>query len=178
LLLSGQKVRKDHPVPVLCGELDELSCCLGLARASVTAVVDQWGLPRELREALLKVRGLLTSVQHDLLAAGAAISAGTWTWTEAPEALGRLDRFCDWAHAETSAPLGFVLPGSCLAEAHLHLARAVSRRAERSAQGLLEAGLLPGGELLGAYLNRLSSALFGAARVAEQQAGSLEGVPR
>jgi cob(I)alamin adenosyltransferase len=60
------------------------------------------------------------------------------------------------------APLGsFILPGGSALAAHLHVARAAVRRAERSAvaaTGLSSQAL--------AYLNRLSDHLFTMARVA------------
>ncbi len=178
VLLSGRRVRKDDALAALCGEFDELSCSLGVARATLSAVLEQWGLPREAREALLTVRAFLVTVQRDLLAGGAAVSAEAWTWDSAAEALARLDDFCAWTHAHTSNAGGFVLPGACASEAQLHVCRALCRRVERSAHGVLAANRLPGGEALGAYLNRLSLALYGAARVAEEQLGNREVVPR
>ena len=52
----------------------------------------------------------------------------------------------------------FILPGGCPAGAQLHLARAVSRRAERAVVGL---GSYPSAVV---FLNRLSDFLFVAAR--------------
>lgn len=55
----------------------------------------------------------------------------------------------------------FVLPGGCKAGAALHLARAVSRRAERSVDGAAKIYKIDSNVI--AYLNRLSSYLFAAA---------------
>ncbi len=68
------------------------------------------------------------------------------------------------------APLrSFVLPGGTALAAHLHLARTVSRRAER------EVVALAGAEEItphaATYLNRLSDWLFVAARAANDGSG-------
>jgi cob(I)alamin adenosyltransferase len=71
------------------------------------------------------------------------------------------------------APLeSFILPGGSETVAALHLARAIVRRAERSAVALNEAEkLIP--KVL-AYLNRLSDHLFVAARfVAAREGGEV-----
>jgi cob(I)alamin adenosyltransferase len=66
----------------------------------------------------------------------------------------------------------FILPGGSPAIAALHLARAIVRRAERSAVALHEAEPLNPSAL--AYLNRLSDHLFVAARhVAAEGGGDL-----
>ena len=60
----------------------------------------------------------------------------------------------------------FVLPGGSTAAAHLHVARTVVRRAERttwSALDMYHGGMNP---LTATYLNRLSDLLFILARVA------------
>ena len=57
----------------------------------------------------------------------------------------------------------FILPGGTQAAAALHLARTVSRRAERDAVRLMESGEPVSGPAM-RYLNRLSDHLFVAAR--------------
>ena len=57
----------------------------------------------------------------------------------------------------------FILPGGSALASHLHLARTVSRRAERDAIRLVESGAAVTPEAM-RYLNRLSDHLFVAAR--------------
>ena len=57
-----------------------------------------------------------------------------------------------------------MLPGGGLTAGHLHVARAVCRRAERGTVALVEEGELEGE--VAKYLNRLSDYLFTVARVA------------
>ena len=63
---------------------------------------------------------------------------------------------------ELSSELGplenFILPGGALGAAHLHVARTVCRRAERSLVALAREEAV--GEWTLRYLNRLSDALF------------------
>jgi cob(I)alamin adenosyltransferase len=63
----------------------------------------------------------------------------------------------------------FILPGGAPAAAHLHLARAVCRRVERAVVHLAAKESV--GEHAVAYLNRLSDALFVAARHANRLLG-------
>ena len=70
----------------------------------------------------------------------------------------RLEREIDLMNA-TLAPLdSFILPGGTTAAAHLHLARTVTRRAERLVSEL--AGAEPVNPEALKYLNRLSDHLF------------------
>ena len=81
----------------------------------------------------------------------------------------RLERWCDEVNAELPSLTSFVLPAGSPAAAALHHARAVCRRAERSAVALADAEEV-GPEAL-AYLNRLSDLLFILARAANAGAG-------
>ncbi len=77
--------------------------------------------------------------------------------------IDRLEREID-AMNETLEPLrSFILPGGSGGAAHLHLARAVVRRAERSAVAAARAVRL--NPLALTYLNRLSDHLFVLARL-------------
>jgi cob(I)alamin adenosyltransferase len=78
---------------------------------------------------------------------------------------------------ESLAPLNsFILPGGSVAASALHVARAVSRRAERSLVAL--ADVEPVNPQALAYLNRLSDFLFVAARwVNDRGAGDVLWVP-
>jgi cob(I)alamin adenosyltransferase len=85
--------------------------------------------------------------------------------------VGALDREIEQVDAGLPKLRAFILPGGGVAAAHLHVARAICRRAEREAVRLAAAEVI-GGHLL-PYLNRLSLALFSMAR----QAALLSGAP-
>ncbi len=67
----------------------------------------------------------------------------------------------------------FILPGGTVGAAHLHIARTVSRRAERSTWAAID--MYHGGMnvLAANYLNRLSDLLFILSRVANKEVGDV-----
>jgi cob(I)alamin adenosyltransferase len=84
----------------------------------------------------------------------------------------RLEREIDALNGELEPLRSFVLPGGSQAASFLHLARTISRRAER----LIVALAARKGETVGApalrYINRLSDFLFVAARFANDKGRS------
>jgi cob(I)alamin adenosyltransferase len=86
--------------------------------------------------------------------------------------IDRLEREID-AMNEALEPLrSFILPGGGAGAAHLHLARTIVRRAERSAVAAARA--VPLNPLALTYLNRLSDHLFVLARlVASGEGGEI-----
>lgn len=148
-LLGRKRGRKDHPLIVARGELDELGSCLGLALSSFPAS-EESSAPRK---ALLRV-------QEELFRLGALLSArrARTNWTG--EATARLESEIDAMSAGLPPLNRFLLPGGSPPGAALHLARAVCRRAERALAGLGRNA--PVGAV--AYLNRLSDHLFVCAR--------------
>jgi cob(I)alamin adenosyltransferase len=146
-LVDGSRVSKAEPVMVAIGDVDEANSAIGVALAA---------LGRRDPAARLLV------IQNDLFDLGADIAtpdgiAGALRIV--PEQVARLEVEIDAMNAGLSPLTSFILPGGDPAAAALHLARAIVRRAERSA---VAAGGLNAPAL--AYLNRLSDWLFVAAR--------------
>ncbi|MEJ0027719.1 MAG: cob(I)yrinic acid a,c-diamide adenosyltransferase [Rhizomicrobium sp.] len=136
------------------GTVDEANCAVGLARLHTTGELD----------------AMLSRIQNDLFDLGADLCApedgrrGGERLRIAESQVERLEREID-AMNEGLAPLqSFVLPGGTAAAAHLHLARAIVRRAERLAVELAEAEKVSAVAIR--YLNRLSDHLFVASRFA------------
>ena len=77
--------------------------------------------------------------------------------------IDRLEREIDAMNDKLEPLRSFILPGGGGGSAHLHLARAIVRRAERSAVGA--AAEQPLNPLALRYLNRLSDHLFVLARL-------------
>ena len=136
------------------GTVDETNSAIGIARLHTQGEVD----------------AMLARIQNDLFDLGAALCAPE----DGRKAEGRLrisgaqverlEREID-AMNEKLAPLtSFVLPGGTALAAHLHLARAIARRAE-SAMVELSAKEQINPEAL-RYANRLSDHLFVMARTA------------
>lgn len=86
-----------------------------------------------------------------------------------PDQIERLEREIDRMNGDLEPLRSFILPGGGAAASHLHLARSVVRRAERSAvMAAKEAALNP---LALVYINRLSDHLFVMARWAAREEG-------
>jgi len=87
--------------------------------------------------------------------------------------ISRLETACD-AYNERLEPLrSFILPGGTKQAALLHMARTITRRAERSTWDAIETygdGVNP---LTATYLNRLSDLLFILARTANAERGDV-----
>jgi cob(I)alamin adenosyltransferase len=156
-LFSGEQVSKASARPSAYGDVDELGSILGLARAFLTD-------PTVCDEILL--------IQRELFVVGAELATapnGLARLTQrADEAfLTELDRRRDRLEAAVELPKGFVVPGGDdPGAAALDLARAVSRRCERRAVALQEAGEIDNPYLL-KWMNRLSDHLYLLARAAE-----------
>jgi cob(I)alamin adenosyltransferase len=157
--LLGARVGKDDPRVSALGALDEATSAIGLGRA---------------RAADARVREHLIATQRDLYRIMAEL-AFTPELRPASYALG--DDRVAWLEAETDAlgaaielPREFILPGESEAGAALDVARAVARRGEREVVALARSGHGVNPAIV-AYLNRLSSLLFIAARVEDAQAG-------
>jgi cob(I)alamin adenosyltransferase len=80
---------------------------------------------------------------------------------------------CDEYNARLEKLRSFILPGGTPGAAYLHVARTVTRRAERSAWAALEVHGESMNPLTAQYLNRLSDLLFVLARVANADRGDV-----
>lgn len=163
-LIGGARIAKDHARIAALGDVDEVNAALGLARALLAAHKPSAPLSQELE-----------SIQADLFELGAELAADPGK-PPAPRikdaAAKALEKSIDRMTAELPRLKSFILPGGSPAGAALHLARAVCRRAERSAIAL--AKVSPVRPELLVYLNRLSDFLFTLARLANLRAGNPE----
>ena len=161
---SGQRVRKDDPRIECVGSVDELSSFLGLARAWVEAQTQVAGTAGMV--------ACLRRIQRELYVLGAELARrdGQAEVGITVEHVVTLDREI----AETDAWLpklrAFILPGGGQVASHLHIARAVCRRADRQAVRLAATETL--GAQVVPYLNRLSLLLFSLARQAAHLLGA------
>lgn len=160
-LATGEAVAKDSLRISANGEIDEINALIGLILLHLKDDDD-----RSLTESL-------QNRQHDLFDLGADISTPlhvknlSWEPIRLRKAhLERLEKDLE-AFLEPLAPLtSFILPGGRAASAWLHLARTVTRRAERAIVRLdrEESGSVS--PLALKYLNRLSDYFFVMARFA------------
>jgi cob(I)alamin adenosyltransferase len=162
-LFGGGRVRKDHPRTSAYGDVDELNCAIGVARAA---------------EPVEMFDDLLDGMQRDLFAIGGRLATpepekvakAIAKAVIPPERVESFERVMDDAEAELPPLRAFVLPGGTPKAAAFHLARTVCRRAERSVVRLAREEDVPAEILV--YLNRLSDLLFTLARLANHRAGA------
>lgn len=153
-LVDGSRVAKDDSRMAAIGDVDEANSAIGIA---VTALGNA-------PEA-----AVLRRIQNDLFDLGADLATPIGAGEEPEWALRIVPGQVAWLEGEIDrlneglAPLdSFILPGGSLAAGHVHLARAIVRRAERAAVHAATANALNPQAL--AYLNRLSDLLFVLAR--------------
>jgi cob(I)alamin adenosyltransferase len=151
---DGSRLPK-HAIRVeAIGAVDEANAAIGVARlaAAESPAID----------------AMLARMQHDLFDLGAdlCVPEGTERATGALRIVGeqvdRLEREIDEINARLAPLNSFVLPGGTTLAAQLHVARTVTRRAERAATALAVAE--PVNAEAVKYLNRLSDHLFVLAR--------------
>lgn len=156
---------KNDPRLRAYADVDEANCFIGLTLATSTLDDD--------------IRALLVAVQNDLFDVGADLC--TPVVDNPPHEplrvtqvyVDRLEAWCDEFNERLEPLRSFILPGGSPAAAHLHVARTVVRRAERSTWAALDTyhgGMNP---LTATYLNRLSDLLFILSRVANLPAGDV-----
>jgi cob(I)alamin adenosyltransferase len=118
------------------------------------------------------VAQVLRAVQNDLFDVGADLCTPIVENPEYPPLrvtdayVQRLEVACDEFNARLAKLDSFILPGGTPAAAYLHVARTVTRRAERTTWALLERDAEATNPLTAKYLNRLSDLLFILSRVA------------
>ncbi len=153
---------KTDPRVAAYGDVDEANSQLGVLLSTT-----------ELPEAMVT---LLGRIQNELFDLGADLGNPLQeTYAHEPlritaDYVDRLEAACDAFGDPLPALRSFVLPGGTPAAAHLHVARTIVRRAERTAWTAVErfGSEAPGGVNLLAitYLNRLSDLLFILSRAA------------
>lgn len=136
------------------GEVDEANAAIGLARAAP----GQGAHPSD--AALARVQNDLFDVGADLAVPGDDDGKLRIQGAQA----ARLEHEIDGINRELAPLTSFVLPAGTEAAARLHLARTVTRRAERAVAALAASEPVNPGLLV--FLNRLSDLLFVMARAA------------
>jgi cob(I)alamin adenosyltransferase len=153
---DGTRVPKEHPRVEAYGSVDEASSAIGM----VLAVP---GLPTAITECLVEV-------QHELFDLGGELCIpGHHAITD--EHVTRLEHALDGFNEPLPPLKDFILPGGGVAASACHLARTITRRAERRVWELARTD--PVAPPVAQYLNRLSDLLFVVARVlARHESGS------
>ncbi|MGG7104454.1 cob(I)yrinic acid a,c-diamide adenosyltransferase [Rhodococcus sp. 24CO] len=157
-LSDFSRVSKNDPRLTAYADCDETNAAIGVALAL--------GNPPENLTAILR------QIQNDLFDAGADLSTPVVENPKYPPLrvtqayIDRLEGWCDELNDELAPLNSFILPGGTPLGALLHVARTVSRRAERAAWSAIDAHPEDTSVLPAKYLNRLSDLLFIMGRVA------------
>ena len=164
-LATGERVAKWNLRVESYGAVDETNSAIGVARLHAGGDPD--------------LDAMLGRIQNDLFDLGADLATPErdkplgWTPLRIVEAqVTRLESEIDQINAAIPPLNSFILPGGSALSAHLHVARTVSRRAERLVAQL---AATPGESVSApalAYANRLSDFLFVAARRANDNGAS------
>ena len=150
---DGTRLAKESVRIEAIGTVDELNSCIGVLLAE--------GL-----EEGVRIR--LENIQHDLFDLGGDLSIpGRVSMSEAQ--VSRLEKDLDEYNVTLATLKEFILPGGARTAALCHVARAVSRRAERSVVRISPTDTVTSFHIQ--YLNRLSDFLFVLCRVLNRQQG-------
>jgi cob(I)alamin adenosyltransferase len=166
-LFNGERRGKTDSFFTALGDVDEVNANVGLAREHCLDMSD--GVARA---ALISQ---LAHIQSRLLDVGSAVATPLDSSSSRKIAISQfgqehatqLEGWIDEMDDSLPALTTFILPSGGKAASHLHVARAVCRRAERSVVALedaVSAGVRQ-------YMNRLSDYLFTAARFASHKGG-------
>lgn len=166
---SGERRKKFDLRVEAYGTVDETNAAIGMARLSTGS----GGLADP---ALADIDAMLARIQNDLFDLGADLSTPPTDEDLGYEPLRivaaqvtRLEAEIDQLNADLSPLNSFVLPGGSPASAALHVARTISRRAERLCVELADAEPEKVSKDARQYLNRLSDFLFVASRWANDK---------
>jgi cob(I)alamin adenosyltransferase len=164
----GERIAKHDPRVEAYGTVDEANSVIGLARATIERTVKNDALRAHVDDMLKRIQNDLFDLGADLCTIDA--KPGEPALRVVPAQTERLESEIDAMNGELSPLNSFVLPGGSEAAAWLHLARTVSRRAERCMTALAaDQSVSP--EAI-KYINRLSDHLFVLARKLNDNGGS------
>jgi len=146
------------------GDVDEANSAIGVALLHVSQA--------DARAMLGAIQNELFDLGADLATPGDEFAPSEMTLRIVQAQIDRLEAEIDAMNGELEPLRSFILPGGGAGAAHLHLARTIVRKAERSAvAAAAEVALNP---LALVYLNRLSDHLFVLARrVAKAEGGDV-----
>ncbi len=156
---DGKRIAKSDILIQAIGAVDEANAAIGVARLTTTGAADD----------------ALRRIQNDLFDLGADLSVPPPVDEKAGDGetadeklrivdsqISRLEQEIENFNIALKPLESFILPGGVPAAAHLHLARTITRRAERQVAALMQNQDI--NPLILAYLNRLSDHLFVLAR--------------
>ena len=163
-LVDGSRVSKTEARLSAMGDVDEVNSAIGIAILHVTEA--------RARDMLGRIQNELFDLGADLATPGEDFAPTEMTLRIVQTQIDRLEREIDAMNVDLDTLRSFILPGAGGGSAYVHLARSISRRAER---GAVAAGVgVKLNPLALTYLNRLSDHLFVLARwLAKDEGGDI-----
>lgn len=157
-LYQGKTISKSSLRIDVIGSVDELNSIIGLVLAEVRG---KQGLRADALKKL-EIRNELVRVQNDLFEIGGALANPSSKVQKLSVRVTQFEKIIDKLENDLPPLSNFILPGGGRAGSYLHLARTVSRRAERRIVELNEQDRVQQEIII--YMNRLSDLLFMFAR--------------
>ena len=158
----GERVAKHDPRVEAYGTVDEANSVIGLARNAIARAASADSRMTEADAMLSRIQNDLFDLGADLCTPEGQAKRGEGALRMVASQVERLEREIDAMNAELSPLKSFILPGGSEAAAWLHLARTVTRRAERRMTRLAAEETINPEAIK--YVNRLSDHLFVLAR--------------
>lgn len=153
-LVDGSRVSKSDARLHAIGEIDEANCALGMAVQQLETDEGQDALVSDLR----RVQNDLFDLGADIATPGTSFEPSPMELRIIPEQVAWLEAAIDAANEQLPPLTSFILPGGSAAAAHMHMARAISRRAERALVSAAQSVSINPQAIQ--YVNRLSDYLF------------------
>lgn len=150
-LIGGKRISKSNQRIIAYGAVDELNSSIGIILSSK--------LDNDVHSILEKIQNDLFVVGADLANPDLNVSSNRVT----EDMVKFLEDIIDKFESELSPITYFILPGGDTVSSQVHLARAISRRAETQIVQLSEKEVI--NKTCQVYINRLSDLLFVIARL-------------
>jgi cob(I)alamin adenosyltransferase len=164
-LVDGSRRSKADARMHAIGEVDEANSALGIA----IAALERDGGDAQLIAGLRRIQNDLFDLGADIATPGDNFEPGEMTLRIVQPQVDWLEVAIDRANEQLPALTSFILPGGSEAAAAMHLARAVTRRAERALVSAATGEAI--NPLATTYLNRLSDYLFVLCRLINKDRG-------
>jgi cob(I)alamin adenosyltransferase len=153
-LVDGSRRSKADARMHAIGDVDEANSALGIA----ISALERAGGDAALVTGLRRIQNDLFDLGADIATPGDDFTPGEMTLRMVPSQIDWLENAIDAANDRLDPLTSFILPGGSEAASAMHLARAISRRAERAMVTASKAEQLNPVALT--YMNRLSDYLF------------------
>jgi cob(I)alamin adenosyltransferase len=154
----GERVPKHDLRVEAYGTVDETNSVIGIVRSAIQRTVKKDKRRAEIEAMLARIQNDLFDLGADLCTIMGKSKKDQPALRIVPSQVERLEQEIDAMNGELAPLTSFILPGGSEAAAYLHLARTVSRRAERCMTALAAKQAVNPEAIK--YVNRLSDHLF------------------